>query len=258
ENNSDSPEWADTVMKIPRIPAEGPIPTKPATKRTTRPRPETGAASVKVKPVLPSPPPVRVPRPIVEAIEAIPDAPITPTPAVSPAPAAPIVPDMAPLAPPPVPPIPVLDPAPDTATAPGVTVAELPANKQRRKKRLPRRARLHIARVDPWSAMKISFMFSIAFGVMIFAGVYVAWTALESGGLFDLVNENLTELLSNPSDPTPFKVQDYVNGERVMGFTAVIAAVNVIIMTALGTIAAFLYNLASTVIGGIEVTLAED
>jgi len=37
-----------------------------------------------------------------------------------------------------------------------------------------------------------------------------------------------------------------------------VAAVNVILLTAIATLGAFLYNMAAALLGGIEVTLAEE
>jgi hypothetical protein len=45
---------------------------------------------------------------------------------------------------------------------------------------------------------------------------------------------------------------------RVMGFTMLVAVVDVILITAIATLGAFLYNLAAGLLGGIEVTFAED
>ena len=121
-----------------------------------------------------------------------------------------------------------------------------------------RRARLRISRVDPWSVMKTSFLFSIAFGIMCWVAVYVVWTVVQTSGMFEAVNRTLTELLSSPSDQTPVRIEDYVNTNKVMGVTALLSVINVVLMTALGTIFAFLYNLSAFVMGGLEVTLAED
>ena len=49
-----------------------------------------------------------------------------------------------------------------------------------------------------------------------------------------------------------------VGASRVMGFTMIVAVVDVILITAIATLAAFLYNLAAALLGGVEVTLAED
>ena len=52
--------------------------------------------------------------------------------------------------------------------------------------------------------------------------------------------------------------QDYIGTGRVLGFTMLVSAVDVVLLTAIATLGAFLYNLAATLLGGIEVTLAED
>ena len=44
----------------------------------------------------------------------------------------------------------------------------------------------------------------------------------------------------------------------IIGVAALIAVVDVLIFTALATLGSFLYNLAAALLGGIEVTLAED
>ena len=65
-------------------------------------------------------------------------------------------------------------------------------------------------------------------------------------------------VVSTPGDTTPFRVEDYVNTQKVMGVTALIACVDVVIFTSLATLGSFLYNLAATMLGGLEITLAED
>ena len=44
----------------------------------------------------------------------------------------------------------------------------------------------------------------------------------------------------------------------VMSFTALVSVVNIVLFTALATLAAYLYNMCSSLVGGIEVTLADD
>ena len=124
--------------------------------------------------------------------------------------------------------------------------------------RRTRKARLRISQVDPWSVMKTSFLFSIAAGIMLVVAVYAFWTVLSSTQLFDSINEMVQNVVSTPGDSTPFRVQEYVNTQKVMGVAALIACVDVLIFTALATLGSFLYNLAATMLGGLEVTLAED
>ena len=124
--------------------------------------------------------------------------------------------------------------------------------------RRTRRARLRLSRIDPWSVMKTAFLFAIAGGIVFFVAVWVIWGVIGASGVFASVNKAVTDLVSSPSSPKEFRLEDYINTHKVLGFSAVVAAIDVVIFTALATLASFLYNLASTVMGGLEVTLAED
>ena len=146
------------------------------------------------------------------------------------------------------------------APVPAAVVAEEPVAKPVRRKgiRRTRKARLRLSRIDPWSVMKTVFLFSIAFGIMFWVAIYLVWTIIESSGIFGAINELVTSLVSSPSDTTGFHIEDYISMNKVLGISALIAVINVVLMTALGTITAFLYNLSANILGGLEVTLAED
>ena len=122
--------------------------------------------------------------------------------------------------------------------------------------RRTRKARLRISRVDPWSVMKTTFLFSIAFGIMLVIIVAVLWGVVAGSGALGSINSTMNQLIGDSSNQ--FKIEEYINASRVIGFAAVIAALDVVIITAVSTLFAFLYNLAAAVIGGLEVTLAED
>lgn len=106
--------------------------------------------------------------------------------------------------------------------------------------------------------MKTAFLFSIAAGIMLVVALYVVWTVIASSDLFDSLNQIVNGVVSTPGDTTPFRVEEYLNTQKVMGVAALIACVDVVIFTALATLGSFLYNLAATMLGGLEVTLAED
>ena len=122
--------------------------------------------------------------------------------------------------------------------------------------RRTRKARLRISRVDPWSVMKTTFLFSIAFGIMLVVIVAVLWSVVAGSGALQSINSTMTQLIGDSG--TKFNIEDYINAGRVIGLSAVLAALNVVLITAVSTLFAFLYNLAAAVIGGLEVTLAED
>ena len=144
-----------------------------------------------------------------------------------------------------------------TNRAPAVAVEPMPAPRSRLGTRRTRKARLRIARIDPWSVMKTSFLFSIAFGIIMMVIAWVLWTVLAGSGALESVNHFVTTLIGDQGRQA-FDITQWINGSRVLGLSALLAAVDVVILTAVATLFAFLYNLAATVIGGLEVTLAED
>lgn len=120
----------------------------------------------------------------------------------------------------------------------------------------PRRVRLAVARVDPWSIMKMSFLLSVAVGI---AGVVLTallWMILSTMNVFSDVEGVLQSLQTTTSNP--FSIKDYVGFGRVVSLSIVIGVIDVILMTAIATVMAFLYNIASALVGGVQLTLTDD
>ena len=170
-----------------------------------------------------------------------------------------------------VPPAPQQDPPHWPAPTSGASTAAAPtidkkteeraAKAQQRaaasKPRTVRRAKLRLVRVDPWSVTKSAFLLSIAFGIMCVVAVFLVFSIMGAAGLWDSVNSTIQGLINQKPDEA-FDINDYVGMSRIMGITMLIAAVNVVIITALFTLGAFLYNMSASLLGGVEVTLAED
>ncbi len=162
----------------------------------------------------------------------------------------------------PPPPVPDLPPPPVGAPAPSAptvtTTSETPRPSPAAPvSRGPRRARLRLTRVDPWSVMKTAFLLSIAFAVVTVVSVAMIWQVLGAAGVWDSINSTVQEAIGG-EDVAGFQIEDYVGTSRVLGFTMLVAAIDVILITASATLTAFLYNMAAALLGGIEVTLAED
>jgi hypothetical protein len=123
-----------------------------------------------------------------------------------------------------------------------------------------RKARLRVARVDPWSVMKVSFVLSIAMGIVTIVGTAVVWNVLNALGVFDSLNKTVGDLTSSGSGTTTssFSVSSFLSFSHVEGYMMIVALVDIVLVTALATLGAYLYNLASGFVGGFEVTLAED
>lgn len=122
----------------------------------------------------------------------------------------------------------------------------------------PRRARLVLARVDPWSVMKLSFLLAIGLAVIALVAVVVLWSVLDSMGVFDSVGKTVESITRSSDNAQGVDIRTYVGFDRVLSLTALFAGINVILMTALGTLGAFLYNLAASLVGGLHVTFTED
>jgi hypothetical protein len=111
--------------------------------------------------------------------------------------------------------------------------------------------------VEPWSVMKTAFMLSIAIGIVTVVAVGIVWGVLGAAGLWDSVNSIVQDSIGDSSG-TPFEIQKYLGTSRVLGFTMIVAVADVILITAIATLGAFLYNLTAGLLGGVEVTFAED
>jgi hypothetical protein len=114
----------------------------------------------------------------------------------------------------------------------------------------PRRARLQLRHIDTWSAFKISFVLSIALFFIWMVAVGVLYGVLSGLGVFDTLNALFGQLSSSGAS-------NVITPGVVFGAAAVIGAVNIILLTALGTVTTFIYNLCSDLVGGLEVTLSE-
>ncbi|RKE20312.1 DUF3566 domain-containing protein [Streptomyces sp. TLI_171] len=120
-----------------------------------------------------------------------------------------------------------------------------------------RKARLRVVKADPWSVMKVSFLLSLAIGVIIIVASAVLWMTLDGLGVFDSLSSTFKDVTGSDSAGA-FNLMDYIGFGKVMLFTTLIAVVDVVLMTALATLAAFIYNSAAGFTGGIELTLAEE
>lgn len=120
-----------------------------------------------------------------------------------------------------------------------------------------RRARLRVSKADPWSVMKVSFLLSLALGVVTIVAVAVLWMVLDGIGVFSTVGDTMREVTQG-DEGSGFDLESFLSLPRVLMFTAVIAVIDVILATALATLGSFIYNISSSFVGGVELTLAED
>ncbi len=118
-----------------------------------------------------------------------------------------------------------------------------------------RKARLSVSQVDPWSVMKISFVLSLAGGIVLIVAVWLLWQLLAGGGVFVSVDRTVGDITGSGSSVSVVQI---LSLRRVMGVALMLAVIQVVLITALATLCAFLYNLTSGLVGGLEVTLSEE
>jgi hypothetical protein len=121
----------------------------------------------------------------------------------------------------------------------------------------PRSAQLRLHRLEPWSVMKFSFLISIVGWVILVVAVSILYFALSKFGVFASIEHTVGLVTSTKSNPAGSNASSWFRASRVIGYTMLIGAINIVLITALATIGAVLYNLVTIVTGGIEVTLKE-
>ncbi len=119
----------------------------------------------------------------------------------------------------------------------------------------PRRVRLAVSRVDPWSAMKLAFLLSVAAAVMLVVATAVVWGTLNGMSVFTRLNDLVTTIAGEESS---IDLLSYVAFDKVLSAATLVGVVNVFLLTALGTIGAFLYNIVSSLVGGLYLTMTDE
>ncbi|ROS26223.1 DUF3566 domain-containing protein [Cellulomonas sp. PhB150] len=120
----------------------------------------------------------------------------------------------------------------------------------------PRRVRLAISRLDPWSVMKLSFLLSVAIGIMLVVGVAVGWFTLNELHVFTKVDDLVTQVTGQEAGGPD--ILQYVEFQKVISAATLLAVVDVFLLTALSTIGAFLYNIVAALVGGVHVTMTDE
>ncbi len=120
-----------------------------------------------------------------------------------------------------------------------------------------RRADLVISRLEPWSVMKFSFLMSLVAWVVLFVAVAFLYFVLSSLGVFTSIEHTLGSVTSSSGSSSGSSISHWFAASRILGYTMLLGAVNIVLITALSTIGSMIYNLVTHLGGGIEVTLRE-
>lgn len=122
--------------------------------------------------------------------------------------------------------------------------------------RNPRRARLYVTRVDPWSVTKAAFLLSLTLAVVLVVAVACLWGILYVTGVFSALSRTVDEVIGSGS--SGFNLMDLVGFTKVVGAAILIASVEVVLITVLAALFAVMYNTSVRLTGGVEVVLSDD
>lgn len=106
--------------------------------------------------------------------------------------------------------------------------------------------------------MKMSFLLAVAAGIVGVVVTVVIWLILSGMGVFADVDRLVSQIQPATSDGSQFKIMDYIGFGRVSSLAIVFGVINIVLLTAVATLSAFLYNICAALVGGLQLTLTDD
>jgi hypothetical protein len=129
------------------------------------------------------------------------------------------------------------------------SVADKLAKKSTRRPASAKQVRLKLVYIDFWSTVKLSFLAGICLAIIAVVGTFLVWTVLDRTGIFDQVNS----LFKDISGAGGSDLRSILGLGQVMGFSLIVAILDIVVVTALGAVFALLYNLSVKITGGLLV-----
>ncbi|MFT4147955.1 MAG: DUF3566 domain-containing protein [Micrococcaceae bacterium] len=118
-----------------------------------------------------------------------------------------------------------------------------------------RRARLTLSQVNIGSVVKVALLLSVAMLVMTIIAGLVLLLLMNVTGIMGQINDFAKQVAG---DNSHFNIHDIFSVGHVLAVSALIGVINVFLLTAFAAVTAFIYNLASSMVGGVGVTLTDD
>jgi hypothetical protein len=114
-----------------------------------------------------------------------------------------------------------------------------------------------VRKVGPLSVLKFSLIFYFCLMLIVYFALLIIYLILSAAGAIDSLATILGYVFgsgqSSTSGPTPITI----DGKQVFTWLFVGGVAFTVIWSLINVFVAFLYNLISDIIGGVEVTLAE-
>jgi len=126
------------------------------------------------------------------------------------------------------------------------TVADKLAKKTR-KKAPAKQVRLKLVFVDFWSAVKFSFLVSVCLSIVGVVATVLIYTVLLSTQVLAKLDELFMDIVGGEQS-----LMSMIGFPQVLGFAIIVGILNIIVGTAIGAVAALIYNLLVRVLGGFQ------
>jgi Transmembrane domain of unknown function (DUF3566) len=121
-------------------------------------------------------------------------------------------------------------------------------------RRRGRRARLTLKRIDPWSTLKFSLVYGLVGMAVLVVAVVVLYGVVDAMGVISSLRSFLSDVSDSSKGPG---LAAWLGFGRVLLVAVVVGLVNVVLFAAFATLTAFIYNVCTDIVGGVEVTLSE-
>ena len=118
----------------------------------------------------------------------------------------------------------------------------------------PRRVDIAIARVDAWTVMKVSFLLSVAFCIAMVIATAVLWFMVDGMHVFSTIEDFMKTIGGEKFIP----FLDYLRLPKVLSYATIAGVANVVLLTAISTLGAMLYNVIASLVGGVKISLMDE
>lgn len=112
------------------------------------------------------------------------------------------------------------------------------------------RVRRVVRKIDPWTVLKVSFVFNAVMALVFVLGTVIFWSIFVNAGIPEKIDE-LALLIG---------LENGINleGQTYFRVVVLLAVIGTIMMTGFFTLGAVMYNLISDLVGGVEFIVLEE
>lgn len=138
---------------------------------------------------------------------------------------------------------------PPSATGGPSVASPAVAPRRTRRKARARQARVVVRKVGPWSVLKFSLIFYFCVMLVFLGALMILYGVLDAIGALDSLTRLIRDLFADQSFS--------IHGGWLFTRGFAIGMAMVVLWSLINVFVAFLYNLISDLVGGVEITLSE-